>query len=628
MNDRLLHRKKTTLPPSQTNTGNRDTWTSTHSSQPDQVQVPAVHHDFSQIPLSREADLTVSQPGDPAEQEADRVADMIMSHDPTCSDQVAIAPGVDTISRAIPAIYRDPGSPTNASPIPATNPTNSSGTEPSWREMGNLLGKPPVRSETDPPNKNVVEDEAVYNQRRELAEAALKRQQDRAASLLDERGNVKDYRYWFARVYSYVTEGELEFAKSCTFYYPSYVMASVAYFEQIYQDNFNAFNDEGPVEDHWRQAFEEAARQKEFTDALYEQMMSGHDEGGAALAAVMQSVMGAVRSLIVSMQAHIRFDLPRAEAWVFNSYYSQFGASLSDFRADFMSMSGIFDNAGRRMNEDMAQKLGVPVDLIPQLMQDTSMRLFDADMATERADTWQRAEELIASGQAGADPYTLQNGTLEGNVTQGDHLSGLQNLPNQDLRPTIEHSAPVYDDDAVCDRVLQMQPGDIAALPATTRIRMLRGLFRGATVGSDETAVLRILKASIQAGDVVTIIDGADPWDLMYALDGVEFTQLRTLFRETYYGKTSQENALRLLRKCLDGETAEWEEEMVVDVLQYQPNGHALVERIGQIYDGPATGEDAHFKNGLYKLEWQLDGAEEERLHDLFGESDISWWNF
>jgi len=530
----------------------------------------------------------------------------------------------------------------NMQSLPATsnaatsqNGGSSSEAESTWRDMGNLRGHPPVRSETNPPNKKVIEDEATYQQRRALAEQMLANQRQRAESMLDRQGNITDYRYWFAKVYSFVTDYELKFAESNTFYYPSYVMASVAYFEQIYNDNFNAFSNQGPVENHWRQAFEEAARQKQFTDMLQEQMMhplTPEDPQGGAMAFLMQSVMGAVKSLVSSMQAHIRFDLPRAEAWVFNSYYSQYeGVNLADFRPDFMSMSGVFDNAARDMNQHMAQKLGVPVDLVPQLMQDTAMRqFFDADMATERADTWHRAEELVSSGNGGADPYRLQDGRLEGNVTQSDNLSGLNNLPTESMRPNMESSAPVLDDDEVCDHISQMSNSDITGLPATERMRMIRGLLRGATVGADESTILRILQASQGSGDVVTIIDGADAWDMMYSIDGNNATSLRNFFLQHYYAQTAQNTAMRLIRKCIEGETAEWEEQMVVDLLEKQPNRRSLIEQIGQIYqpDGPATGEDANFKNGLYKLEWQLDGTEEDRLQQLFGSSNQGWWNF
>jgi len=330
------------------------------------------------------------------------------------------------------------------------------------------------------------------------------------------------------------------------------------------------------------------------------------------------------------MQAHIRFDLPRAEAWVFNSYYSQFpGARMADFRADFMSMAGVFDNAGRDMNGEMARRLGIPVDLMPALVQDTAMRsgIFDADMSTERADTWRRAEELQQSGLAGADPYKMgPGGGLTGDVTQSDNTSGLQGLPTTDLRPTMANSAPLDDND-VRGTLAGMDDAAIAALPLANRMRMIRALFKGYTGGADEACILRILNAS-RGPDLVTLIDGSDAWDLMYAIDGGNSRSLRAIFVSSYYGLTAQHTAMRLIRKCLDGETAEWEEQMVADILEAHPAGRAMIGELGLAYGGPAEGEDRDFKNGLYKLEWQLDGAEEGQVTAKFGESGLGWWNF
>ena len=507
-----------------------------------------------------------------------------------------------------------------------------------WQETENLKGNPPVRDRSNPPNKNIIEDEAVYQQRLEAARAALERQRQRVAPggmLLDKNSTIIDYRYWFAKVYGFVTENEINFAESKAYYYPSYVLASVLYFEKIYEDNFNAFNEGAKVEDHWKTAFEEAAKQKKLTDESFKIMQdpknSAHNGAGPLIInAQTQSVLGAAKSLVSSMQAHIRYDLPRAEAWVFNTYYSQFpSAKLKDFQPDFMSMSGVFDNAARSMNEDMASKLGLPVDLVPQLMQDTVMRnLFDADMATERADTWHRAEELVDNKLAGNDPYQLQNGQLQGNVTSSDNQSGLQNLPTQGLRPTMTDSAPSLSDTEIRKSLASMSDSDIAKLPATQKVQMIRRLLKGWTGGEDEATILRMLNASKTSGDLTIVIDGADAWDMMYASDGASSKKLREFFKEIYYSRTAQQTALRLIRKCLDGETAEWEEEMVADLLEKRDDRRSIVEEIGNIYGGPSKQDDKNFKNGLYKLEWQLDGAEETTVTQLFGSSGLSWTKF
>ncbi len=180
------------------------------------------------------------------------------------------------------------------------------------------------------------------------------------------------------------------------------------------------------------------------------------------------------------------------------------------------------------------------------------------------------------------------------------------------------------------NNVREMSREQIKIASTTQRIRMLRGLFTGFTGNDDENRIKVILEISQDIGDVVTVIDGADPWDLAYATDGEQYTRLRQFFKDYYYRKTAQNNALRIIRKCLDGETAEWEEEMVIDILEKHPNARSIIEEIGRIYqpESSATGRDADYKNGLYKLEWQLDGKEEEALKTMFGSSNQGWWNF
>ena len=126
-------------------------------------------------------------------------------------------------------------------------------------------------------------------------------------------------------------------------------------------------------------------------------------------------------------------------------------------------------------------------------------------------------------------------------------------------------------------------------------------------------------------------VDGADAWDLMYALDMGNASSLREIFRTQYYGATAANTALRLVRRCMDGETAEWEEEMVADIVEARADRVALIREIGRAYPSMSGSDDFH--NGLNKLEWQLDGADETRVHDvLAGDSAApasesgEWW--
>lgn len=586
--------------------------------------------------------------------------------------------------------------PQTAPKEPAKAKPSASGDVSKWRASGNLTGYPPVRSE-NPPNIAVKEDEDTYSSLRKIALNGKQTQKKRADSLLSASGEVTDYRYWFARVYQFVSEYELEFAKNTNFYYPSYVMRSVIYFEKIFEDNFNAYDMGGKVEDHWKQAFKAASKEFEKTK-MFEHMMlrpslNPHDDGsGAALNYLLQSVMGSVISLVQSMKAHIRFDLPRAETWVYNTYYKHMpGVKLEDFRDDFMAMSGVFDNAAAKMNDHMAGKLGVPVHKMPSLLQDTSMRnFFDADMAAERADTWRRAELLNKEGKSSSDPYRIEGGAVTGNVTSANHLSGLQSISDTTLRPEMEKSAELDDDD-VRKKINSLSDLGVGSLPATVRIRMLRALFKGGTFNDDEDAMLKILNASKNDPALTSIVDGAGAWDMMYALDFKQATQLRTFLKKHYYAKTTFKTAAALMVKCLKGETAEWEEEMVVDILKARSDKKALIDnarpwrllynmtleeydearsilrshyygiitkdyavalieycmsgetaeweermiidillahsgayeiirRIGRSKEGATGDSEEDYKNGLNALEWQLDGEEETLLDDNFGD--------
>jgi hypothetical protein len=76
---------------------------------------------------------------------------------------------------------------------------------------------------------------------------------------------------------------------------------------------------------------------------------------------------------------------------------------------------------------------------------------------------------------------------------------------------------------------------------------------------------------------------------------------------------------------------AEWEEEMVADFVAVRSDRVELVKAIGGAY--PAMNGSDEFHKGLNKLEWQLDGDDEARVHAaLTGDaaapvsSSGEWW--
>jgi hypothetical protein len=547
-------------------------------------------------------------------------------------------PGPDAAGGGGTATAPAPEGSTASAATPATAPGAPLPLDTEYQSTPNLRGAVPVRSRAKVPNPNVIEDVGEYTGLRDQAQAALVRQRERAKGYLDEHGRLKDYRYFFAKVYSFVTENEIGFCESGAFFYPSYVLKCVLFFEKLYDDNVRAFDTPGAnVEDHWKEAFQQTAQAQKRAEDAYALMLAAQAagpeaQGGAALNAVTQNVLGAMQSMTVSMKAHIRYDLPRAEAWVYNGGYRQMpGVQQNDFMSDFMSMSGVFDKAGEAMLPDMAEKLGVPVDLVPRMVQDTSMSyLFGADMATERADTWRRALAMGAEHPDDVGPYSRgPGGALQGDTTAGDHMSNITGLADPNLRPSMDSAMDSGDDDSAHADLDAKSDADIAALPAVRRVQYLRALCAGVTGGSDEALVLRILRAS--SADLAVVVDGADAWDLMYALDGANATALRTLLQGGYYASTALATGLRLVRRCMDGETAEWEEEMVADIVVARSDRVDLIKAIGRGYPSMNGSDDFH--KGLNKLEWQLDGDDETRVHAVLGTDAAApdttsgeWW--
>jgi len=544
--------------------------------------------------------------GDMYEQHADSVADAVVAGnsaegllDELCG---ADAGGASPVASAVQKRNRPRRSGKNPLRGPATTPGATT-----WRETGNLFGNPPVRDEVNPPNTGIEEKESVYNMRRAAAEQVHQDQVVRAESMLNAGYGGLDNRYWFSKVYSWVTENELLEAANQTFYYPSFVMQSVRYFEQIYANNVAAADAGKAIEDHWASAFRTASDEAHDTADIWDGITLG----------MYQPIL----SLVESMKAHIRFDLPRAEAWVFNSYYAHMdNAQIDDFAADFNSMMGIFDRAGEKMNEEIDLHTLLPSNIMGRVLQDFAMdRWFDADMAMERADTWQRTKELVDSGNVGEDPYKDDGDKLTGDVTAGDNVSQLGRIPTKNLRPSMKESADIGSDSDIRDEVDGSSVASLAKKSCSERARMMRRLARGIVFDADELTILTLLEATRVAGDVATTCDAANAWYLLSPTNGDEYDRMRTFFRTHYYGQTSTSVAYTYVRRCIDGVTKEWEEEMIADILTDHPAGRKIITMIGAHY------EAGGFKEGLMKLEWQLDGSDETRVTDKYGESGLDY---
>ncbi len=440
----------------------------------------------------------------------------------------------------------------------------SGGQQKTWRETGKLKGNPPVRDEKSPPNKNIVEDEKTYKQLLSEVRRVLKEQHARAEAFKDSKtGVVDDYRYWFTKVYSFVTENEIRFCEEETYYYPTAVLKDVLYFDKVYEDNLNA--SAAKQEAHWKEAF----HTMRFMQGNTPNFQTG----------LPTSVAQTVFSLVAGMLAHIRFDLPRSLAWVYDEYREKYGAKTDDFRADFFSMAGVFDNATRQMFPEIEKQLklmGKDEDaLAVQLMSQGDLatgamnNLIGANMSAERLHAWYRMERLVSEKKVGADPYQFENGQLEGNITRGEnHLDEIQSirLPpgldgiKLDLMATLSRGAAgalgiVLDQNAneqVVNNFIKNHGKELEKLPTTHRADILLTLMRSDWPLNEAQSdfVLKVLEVSQDRNDLVVVMDMVGQYDLMIQIQSVKKSnEISVLLGETYYPKTSLNTVYSQLTK-------------------------------------------------------------------------------
>lgn len=193
-----------------------------------------------------------------------------------------------------------------------------------------------------------------------------------------------DMKYWFAKVYYFVTTHELEAIDAGTYQYPHMKMQEVVHFYAAYKANIDAWmaGNRDQVEAHWQAAFSAAEA----------------EQGGTWYKPRSMELMNA---LLPSMQAHIRFDLPRALAACYVLHYAGIpGTNIGDFRSDFDGMEPVFEQAQSSLQSEInddtyffdpgswgwAQDVGFP---------------FIFHVGLEREHTYEKAERLERGMRSG-----------------------------------------------------------------------------------------------------------------------------------------------------------------------------------------------------------------------------------
>lgn len=262
----------------------------------------------------------------------------------------------------------------------------------------------------------------------------------RAEQLAYVNGLKGDMKYWFARVYYFVTTHELAAIDAGTYLYPHMKMEEVAQFHAAYKANIDAWQagNKSKVEAHWKKAFESAER----------------ENGGTWYKPRSMELMAA---LLPSMEAHIRFDLPRAIAACYVLHYAGIpGTSINDFKRDFDAMGPVFDRAQASLLGEIkddtwlidpghyggVQDLGFPfIFSVPQEREHTFEKASNLATSLQNGDSNKQFIATMRAETAGAHPFSGKDDFEVDGTDVGQGYGRRVRDPCVALRPDQSHQA-------------------------------------------------------------------------------------------------------------------------------------------------------------------------------------------
>lgn len=188
-----------------------------------------------------------------------------------------------------------------------------------------------------------------------------------------------DPKYWFTRVYEYVTEYQLQACREGRITHQGWLLRLIPRFHDYYYDNLMRWMGEvsGFVESQWRIAFQAMEEGK-------------YDDGDAK---------AFVYGLMKGVEAHIEEDLPRALAEVYFQHYShQF--SYARFRSDYILMANIFYKSANRLQQELPEKyfpssMKMLNTILPLEIQGGMISKYFYDIPQRRLLAFERGERLV-----------------------------------------------------------------------------------------------------------------------------------------------------------------------------------------------------------------------------------------
>jgi len=211
-----------------------------------------------------------------------------------------------------------------------------------------------------------------------------------------------DMKYWFARVYQFVTTREMEAIARGAYQYPLMKMYEVTTFDRTYQGNMANWRAKATaiVEQNWQAALAAAEAENIATTATVP--IVGIPGGLPPITIkVKPMAMRIMDALLPSMQAHIRFDLPRALADAYEKHYAGIpGLALGDFYPDFAAMNAIFDQAQADLIPEVKAACSVLDPGAYQRIQEFGFP-FIFDIQKERQRVWEKSNTIVDAHNKG-----------------------------------------------------------------------------------------------------------------------------------------------------------------------------------------------------------------------------------
>jgi uncharacterized protein YndB with AHSA1/START domain len=236
-----------------------------------------------------------------------------------------------------------------------------------------LTASPPHQARPGPPSS--FRDDPVTDELRLTVDQVIE-ELDHLASDMEARG---DGRFWFARVYQYVTEALRDASDRGEVTHPSWVMRLIPGFHDLFRQSVD-----GPPEEHWRQAFS-AIAEVEATGA--------------------SSAMAFWRALVTGARAHIEGDLPLVLAEVYVNHYAG-RCDYVRFRADYLLQASALREAWSRLSATVPSAFFPPyiraIDhaLPPELTELVLAKRFFDPLAARR-EAFDRGLDLVRSRSVG-----------------------------------------------------------------------------------------------------------------------------------------------------------------------------------------------------------------------------------